>query len=181
VPSLTRKRSLVQSQYRPPCLCRSEADSPVRRVGFFACRCRLVVSTDADVGVAARVQNSGAAPEGACRSASQEVMVCRVWLVSGVQRSLRPLPRQLRWAPLSRCRSSMVRAISSETRSPVCAVSTSSAWSRRPCQVEGSGADSSASSSSRVRKSTMVLVVRLDWIARTLLISRACSGACRLA
>ena len=52
---------------------------------------------------------------------------------------------------------------------------------RRPCQVARSGAAISASSSARVRKQTMVLLVRLPWRASTWLISSACSGACRLA
>ena len=38
----------------------------------------------------------------------------------------------------------MVRPVSSETRSPVWLATTSRAWSRRPVQVEVSGAVSSA-------------------------------------
>src|SRR6266511_1211597 len=46
-----------------------------------------------DIGVPLRVQNNGAVP-GAWRSASHSERIPAVWLVSGVHRSLRPLPRQ---------------------------------------------------------------------------------------
>ena len=46
-----------------------------------------------DIGVPLRVQNNGAVP-GAWRSASHWVRIPAVWVVSGVHRSLRPLPRQ---------------------------------------------------------------------------------------
>ena len=71
-------------------------------------------------------------------------------LVSGVIRSLRPLPWQATCAPAPRCRSARVRPVSSEIRSPVCTASSSRAWSRRPVQVLWSQAASRASTSGSV-------------------------------
>ena len=65
-----------------------------------------------------------------------------------------PLPVHWTCGSASRWMSSMVSVASSDTRSPVWAASSMRAWSRRPCQVPRSGAASSASSSSRVRKFT---------------------------
>ena len=60
--------------------------------------------------------------------------------MSGVQRSLRPLPTHRTCAPVPRCTSARVSAVSSETRSPVWMATARSAWSRRPTQRERSGA-----------------------------------------
>jgi hypothetical protein len=46
-----------------------------------------------DIGLPLRVQNNGAVP-GVWRSASHSVRIPAVGVVSGVHRSLRPLPRQ---------------------------------------------------------------------------------------
>ena len=81
-----------------------------------------------------RVGNSGAVGSPPC-SVSQSRSAVTVSLVSGVIRSLRPLPWQATWAPAPRCRSAEVRPISSEIRSPVWTASSSRAWSRRPVQV----------------------------------------------
>lgn len=50
-------------------------------------------TASADMGVPLRVQSIGASG-GALRSAIHSARMPVVWLVSGVQRSLRPLPRQ---------------------------------------------------------------------------------------
>ena len=70
--------------------------------------------------------------------------------VSGVARSLRPLPRQHACGPVPGWMSCTASPVSSETRSPVWAARTGRAWSRRPCQVARSGAASSTPSSPRV-------------------------------
>ena len=101
-----------------------------------------------------RVGNSGVVGL-AGALASQARRTATVCVVSGVMRSLRPLPWQLTWAPVPRCTSARVRPISSETRSPVWTASSSRAWSRRPVQVVRSGAASSASISGSVRSVTM--------------------------
>ena len=68
-------------------------------------------------------------------SASQVFSTLTAWLVSGVARSLRPLPWQRTCGPAPRCASWRARPVSSDTRSPVWTASRSRAWSRRPCQV----------------------------------------------
>ncbi len=84
----------------------------------------------------------------------QRVLVERVGavavvLVSGVQRSFRPLPRQRTWAPTPNTTSPHWRPVTSETRNPVCTLSNIRAWSRRPNQVPWSGAAKRASTSGR--------------------------------
>ena len=68
----------------------------------------------------------------------------------------------------------------SETRRPVCTVVSSSAWSRRPVEVDRSGLSSSALTSSGCRNVTIRLSLRLVGIASTRAISPPCSG-CRSA
>ena len=72
--------------------------------------------------------------------------------VSGVIRSLRPLPWQATWRRRRGGHRAQVRPVSSETRRPVWTASSSRAWSRRPVRVDRSGAASSASISASVRK-----------------------------
>ena len=129
-----------------------------------------------DNGEPAWVQNTGSwlAPR---RSASQWARWPAVWAVSGVHRCFLPLPVHWTCGSALRWMSSMVSVVSSDTRSPVWAASRMRAWSRRPCQVPRSGAASSASSSSRVRKFTGVFMARLAGMASTRAISAACSGA----
>ncbi len=87
-------------------------------------------------------------------SACQLLSVLVAWAVSGVMRSLRPLPLHRRWAPVPSSISAQDKAASSETRSPVWIATRSRAWSRRPILVVGSGAARSASVSLSVRKQT---------------------------
>jgi hypothetical protein len=72
-------------------------------------------------------------------------MVLTVARVSGVMRWRRPLPVQAMCGPVPRWMSSWVSEQISLIRRPVCVVMASRAWSRRPVQVVGSGAASSAS------------------------------------
>ena len=70
--------------------------------------------------------NSGwLATRGGCRT--HAVRTARVFLLSGVHRSLRPLPMTRTCAPLPRCRSSCRRLVSSDKRNPVCTASRISA------------------------------------------------------
>ena len=96
--------------------------------------------------------------------------------VSGVIRSLRPLPWQATCAPVPRWVSAIVRAVSSETRRPVSMSSWIMVWSRRPIQVLVSGAVSSALISGLVRWVMIVRSWRLGGIASTRAIEAACSG-----
>ena len=107
-------------------------------------------SASSDSGWPRRVGNSGSVGLPA-RSAVQTRRTATVPAVSGVMRSLRPLPWQLTCAPAPRCTSAQVSEVSSEARSPVWAASRIRAWSRRPVQVPRSGLASRASSSGSVR------------------------------
>ena len=53
------------------------------------------------------------------RSVSHVRRAAAIGLVSGVIRCLRPFPRQLTCGPRARCRSTLLRPVSSETRRPV--------------------------------------------------------------
>jgi len=121
------------------------------------------------------VGNTGSVAELA-RSRIQARNTVTVWLVNGVARSFRPLPWHLTCGPMSRCRSAAVSEVSSLTRRPVWTATTSSAWSRRPIQVERSGLASSASTSSLVRKETSARSKRFWGMDRTRSIDPACSG-----
>jgi hypothetical protein len=70
----------------------------------------------------------------------------RTCVVSGLHRSLRPLPSHRTWAPAPRWTASLSRPISSERRKPVWAASGSKVWSQRPSHVVRSGAARIASS-----------------------------------
>jgi hypothetical protein len=86
---------------------------------------------------------------GSCNHAFRTAAVI---LVSGVQRSLRPLPIQRTWAPVPKDTSGRCRPVNSDKRKPVCTTTNNKAWSRRPNQVLWSGAASNASTSERFRK-----------------------------
>ncbi len=58
-------------------------------------------------------------------SLSQPRRACCATLVSGVLRSLRPLPTHRTWAPCPSITESRSRSMISETRNPVCAASKS--------------------------------------------------------
>ncbi len=152
------------------------SDGQVRaaRAAWWAIRCW---SASRLRGLPCRVGNSGSVGLPA-RSVSQTRRTATVPVpaVSGMMRSLRPLPWQLTCAPTPRWTSAQVSAVSSEARRPVWAASRSRAWSRRPVQVVGSGLASSASTSSSVRKVTMARSDRFDGMARTRWMSAACSG-----
>ncbi len=114
------------------------------------------------------------------RSLSHSRSTATLRVVSGVQRSFRPFPRQRRWAPVPSSTSPRVSPVSSETRSPVWMATRSSAWSLLPTHVERCGPASSASISERVRKHTTLRSTRLAGMARTRWMRPACSG-CRSA
>jgi hypothetical protein len=63
------------------------------RAAVRTCLATVWVTASLDIGVPLRVLNSGS-PGAVLRVASQAVRIFVVWLVSGVQRSLRPLPWQ---------------------------------------------------------------------------------------
>jgi hypothetical protein len=86
------------------------------------------------------------------RSASQIRNVATMLAIKGVIRSFRPLPWQLTFGPLPRWTSPQISPVSSEARRPVWMPRRSSAWSRRPVQVERYGLARRASTSGRVRK-----------------------------
>ena len=96
--------------------------------------------------------------------------------VSGVIRCFRPFPMQLTCAPAPRWTSAQRRPISSEARSPVWTARPNSAWSRRPVQVDRSGAASNASISGSVRKVTSRRSKRFGGMARTRSISGGMLG-----
>jgi hypothetical protein len=85
-------------------------------------------------------------------SFSQSVRSTAVVFHSGTWRCLRPLP----WMCTLRVGASVTwarpRPIASDTRAPVLYITVNNARSRRPLQVEQSGATMMASTSSRVRK-----------------------------
>ena len=69
-------------------------------------------------------------------SRSQARNTAAVVMVSGVQRSFRPLPRQRTWAPTPNATSPRWRPVTSDTRNPVWTVSNNRAWSRRPVPLQ---------------------------------------------
>ncbi len=146
-------------------------------VAWWASRCSRASRLSA---VPGRVGNSGSVGV-APRSASQTRRAAVVVVVSGVIRSLRPLPWQLTCAPLPRWTSPQVRPISSEARRPVWMVSRSRVWSRRPVQVVVSGLASSASASASVRNVMIAWSNRFGGMASTRWMSAACSGWCSAA
>src|SRR6266568_4871640 len=96
------------------------------------------------------VGNSGSPGTPGC-SRSQVRITAATFAVSGVTRSLRPLPWQRTVGPVPVWTSPRVRPVSSLDRSPVWAARARRAWSRRPCQVPVSGAASRAFVSPAVR------------------------------
>src|SRR5262249_31309407 len=101
----------------------------------------------------------------------------RVWGHRGMVRSLRPLPWSARnvVAPKTTC--SRFSAVISDTRSPLLYIVSNSAWSRRPIQLDWSGAAMRASISGRVKYPTSFLSSRLLGIAKTRVTISILSGS----
>ena len=126
-------------------------------------------------GVPCRVGNSGSLGSPP-RSFIQAFATATICLGSGVDRSFLPFPLHRTCGPVPSWMSWLRKPVSSETRRPVCAAKSSSAWSRRPSQVSRSGASTRASSSALLRYETSVCWQRLVGMASTRAMSPACSG-----
>jgi hypothetical protein len=97
----------------------------------------------------------------------------------GVARCFRPLPSQRPCALVPSSTSSHRKPTSSETRRPVWIATRSSVRSRRPIQVEVSGAASKASISVGSRNAAGRRAYRLFGMAKTRWQSKACVGSFR--
>ena len=95
----------------------------------------------------------------------------------GRHRRLRPFPSQRRCPLAPRVTSSARSDVSSATRRPVCTMMTRIVRSRRPSQVDVSGAATNASTSSRWRKSIALFSWRFCGMASTRWQSRAWAGS----